>query len=146
MEGFTNMLMRRILFIMIMFMVMMNLFLMVIMTMKFMIILPIMIIMMMMMNFVKNFMLGIVELIDFGYYDKECNINKFDNKFIVNSFEVIIFLKNDLHVDLIKAINKSKFYKGLHDDLMVTAWHPKRVVDWCYDIEEKEIYNSLPDE
>ena len=53
-------------------------------------------------------------------------------------FDVVI------NIDSYKVEHKKKFYKDLHNDLMVVAWHPKRVVDWCYDIEEQEIFNSLP--
>ena len=45
-----------------------------------------------------------------------------------------------------KIARKQAIYKDLHDELMKVARHPKRVVDWCYDIEEQAIYNSLPGE
>ena len=84
-----------------------------------------------------------VILIDFGYYDKECIINNFDKKYIVNSIDLNIYFRKDLNDDLIKAIHKNKFYKDLHDELMVIAWHPSRYLDWCIDVEELKFLKGV---
>ena len=75
-----------------------------------------------------------------AYYDKKCNIDAFDKKFFIKKLRVSVFLNE------YKIAHKEAFYKNLHNDLIKAAWRPKRVVDWCYDIEEQEIFNSLPDE
>ena len=66
----------------------------------------------------------------FGYYDKECNINKFDKNFIVGSLNV------EINIDSYKLEHKKKFYKTLHNDLMEVAWGTDRVLNWCLDFEE----------
>ena len=87
------------------------------------------------------------KLINEANYFYEKNYKNLDNREINNINEIIIdSLKIELFENRLKIKHKEKFYKNLHGDLIVVAWHPKRVVDWCYDIEEKEIYNSLPDE
>ena len=84
-----------------------------------------------------------------GYYDKECDINKFDNNFIIDFIDIMIEInphklehKNkfykDLHYDLMKAIHKRKFYKDLRDELIIITWHPSRYLDWCIDFEEQK--------
>ena len=72
-------------------------------------------------------------VIDYGdedvvdYYDKDCDDVK---DLIIDSFEVIIYADSD------KVEHKNKFHKDLHNDLMVVAWRPDRVLDWCLDFEE----------
>ena len=108
--------------------------------------------------FVKDILNNCNKIIYYTIYVlRKFFINRVDKKFIIYSFEVSI-MKNQhmelhkekfcksLHDELIKEVHKRKFHKDLHNELMLVAWHPKRVVDWCYDIEEQEIYNSLPDE
>ena len=65
-----------------------------------------------------------------GYYDKECNINRFDNNFIIEIVNI------RLQMDTYKLLHKEKFYKSLYDELMAIAWHPSRYLDWCIDFEE----------
>ena len=50
-----------------------------------------------------------------GYYDKECNIDKFDNNFIVDVLLVNIYVNAD------KLSHKKKFYKKLYDELMASS-------------------------
>ena len=65
-----------------------------------------------------------------AYYNKKCNINEFDKKFFVKKLDV------DIYINYYKYIHKKEFYKDLHNDLMVIAWHPSRYLDWCIDVEE----------
>ena len=75
-----------------------------------------------------------------AYHDEECQIDLFDKNFILKKLYVCVNLNEH------KIAHKELFFKSLRDDLLVVAWHPKRVVDWCYDIEEQVIFNSLPNE
>ena len=43
-----------------------------------------------------------------------------------------------LSVDLYKAVHKRNYYRLLCDDLAPIAWHPDRVIDWCYKKEKEE--------
>ena len=42
-----------------------------------------------------------------------------------------------------RRIHKRTFLNELWDDLMVTAWHPSRAWDWCFDNEHKEDAEKL---
>ena len=83
----------------------------------------------------------------YGYYDKECDINKFDNNFTIEIIDTIIPVNpkkvehkdkfyNDLYDDLMRAIHKRKFYKDLRDELIPITWHPSRYLDWCVEFNE----------
>ena len=85
------------------------------------------------MNIIKKYIdqdyideVGVYE----GYYDKECNINKFDKEFNVYSLRVSIFCNN------YKINHKNKFFISLHDELMKVAWNPNRYKYWCLDFQE----------
>ena len=64
----------------------------------------------------------------------EALINK---KVIIDSFWACVYTNTD------KVLRKNKFYKDLHNDLIVKAWHPSRYLDWCLDIEELKFLKEL---
>ena len=71
-----------------------------------------------------------------GYYIDKYNLyhkykKKYNmNNFIINSFEVVIYINN------YKILHKRDFYNDLYDDIMAAAWHTDRYLDWCLDFEE----------
>ena len=75
-----------------------------------------------------------------GYYDHECRIDTFDKKFLIEKLSVFLRLNE------YRIAYKETIYMDFYNELMVVTWHPDRVMDWCRDIEEQAIYNSLPDE
>ena len=62
-----------------------------------------------------------------------------------NFFKVIHKAKHfeALSVDLYKAVHKRNYYRLLCDDLAPIAWHPDRVIDWCFTEDEKKKCNIL---
>ena len=67
-----------------------------------------------------------------GYYDKECNINKFDKEFTVLSLEV------DIYVNEYKINHKNKFYKNLNKEIKEAVWD----YNWYLDFEELRDLNK----
>ena len=57
-----------------------------------------------------------------------------------NFFKVIHKAKHfrSLSADLYKAVHKRRYYRLLCDDLAPIAWHPNRVIDWCFTEDEKD--------
>ena len=42
-----------------------------------------------------------------------------------------------LSADIYKAVHKRRYWKSIDSDLLPVAWHPNRVVDWCFNEDEK---------
>ena len=59
-----------------------------------------------------------------GYFDKECRIKTFDDKFIIYRLEVI------LKLDEYKIKHKNKFHQKLHDEIFESVWQPRRYLDF----------------
>ena len=50
---------------------------------------------------------------------------------------------DSIHDDLFQYHHKRQFARGIHDDLLPIAWRPDRVLDWCFDEEEKQMVGKL---
>ena len=48
-----------------------------------------------------------------------------------------------LSADLYQAVHKRQYFHSLRDELAPIAWHPDRVIDWCFDEDEKRDLKRL---
>ena len=53
------------------------------------------------------------------------------------------WLYGNVHQDLFKLHHKRKFYKRVHAQLLPITWHPDRVIDWCFDEDDKKYLKKL---
>ena len=42
------------------------------------------------------------------------------------------------HLGIIKLCKGWVGYNAIHEEVLPIAWHPNRVIDWCFDEEEKK--------
>ena len=75
-------------------------------------------------------------MIERGLWEGYCRFNLVDDfKFL----KVIHKAKHfrSLSADLYKVVHKRRYFQSLRDKLAPIVWHPDRVIDWCFDDEEK---------
>ena len=42
------------------------------------------------------------------------------------------------HLGIVKLCKGWVWYNVIHEEVLSIAWHPNRVIDWCFDEEEKK--------
>ena len=62
----------------------------------------------------------------------------FDGSYLKYCKQKVLYFENRL-----RMIHKKRYYKSLCNDSLPVAWHPDRVVDWCFDEEEKRDLRRL---
>ena len=50
---------------------------------------------------------------------------------------------NQLHCELFQYHHKRRYFIDLENELMPITWHPDRVIDWCFDEDQKRDLKKL---
>ena len=65
-------------------------------------------------------------------------------KYVVDWFVTAEMLKNSKDKECIETYKQCKAQKAMiKEELLPIAWHPDRVIDWCFDEDEKEVLEKL---
>ena len=62
----------------------------------------------------------------------------------LKSDELYRFLKyRHVHEELFRYHHKRQFLRKINDELLLIAWHPDRVYDWCFDEKQKGFLEEM---